>query len=717
MQKKNMRTLLVISIVAFSLISFNSEAQLQNDIARFRFELDFMKLENLRKYNSDGKVVAFVTSDGSYLISASTRFINKWNLKTGEYKQIKLNKKFAAAEEIKYAPDGLHLAYAAVNHIYIINTITGKTEHTINWKYDRTVNREYFFSPNGKWCAIDGHDELFIVNLQNYSIERMSSWSDVAYITNQFVYFSDWHERKIYYYTLANPEYYDKIKASTDATFGFDVNAAGEHGTLWFFKTKGYIHTQRNVYKKPAGGKKETINEDVGKLKKLSLQDIQKLSDLIPMSPKNSHLYCYIDKNTGLIYESDHKITNTNYFVSQYNNKYYIKVHNLQNPSQDIYLFQHETGKWLITKGNHFECSLSWLSHEKITPLIMDYYRPGLITPNTHPNNNLFSIANEPKLNVFKQFIVDNEDKTALKKWFMPNLNDSAYTQNMTDFLLQYCKPVHFQNQQWYGDSEKLLRIEDNKIYFALIENKSGDTYNGIYGIEDSLLVKGKIQQGELIEGKRFYKVSAEPGSEGAIEYAVYNGEYQNWKWHGNGVFTWGNGEKYVGEFADGHFHGHGKYLDIKGNVVYEGEFERGKKVEKQTGSQKQKAKRKPSGSHISEDRENNKANNIIGTWVISRADCPGNSWSERRTFYEDGTGKVELWECDMRCPTGDHVLWHTIEWEVEEDVLHLFNTGPGHWCGYKTPSSDAEDYLTFSCDGETLTLKTKIGTRIFTRE
>ncbi|MFP4024562.1 MAG: hypothetical protein ACLFVR_08545 [Thiohalospira sp.] len=591
-----MKTIIIFSIIAFCLISIEAEAQLHKKIAQFNTEMGFIKQKPL-KYNSDEKVIAFVTSDGKHLISANKRFINKWNLKTGEYRRIKLNRKFAHAEEIKYSPDGLHIAYAVVNHIYVINTKTGKTVYTLNWKNERYVNRKFYFSPNGKWCAIDGNEELFIVNLHNYSAERKSLWGfhDLKYINNRFVYFSE-DRRKIYYYDLYNPKYYEKISGSRDAIFGFDVSQEGKHGTLWFSKRRGYIHSKRYTYKNPANGKKELIKEEIERIRSLTPQYISILHDLIPTSGTIPYvLYNYIDKNTGLIYESEHKITNTDHFVSPYNNEYYIKVHNLHDPSKDIYLFQHKLGNWLIVKGDYFDSSPLWLNHEKIKPLIMDYYSPGLVAINSEPNNNLFSTSNELKLRAFMEYIVNNKDKTILKKWFFSNFKDLDYDQSLENLLSQNCQAVRFQNQQWYGDSKKLMRIHDNKVYFAFIEDRMEDAYTGIYGIEDSLLVKGKIKHGELIEGKMFYKASVEAGSEGAISYAVYDGEYKNWKWHGNGVLTWPDGAKYVGEFVDGYIHGHGKYFDAKGNIIYEGEFEKGKKV-----------KRKPSSSDFSKDRENN---------------------------------------------------------------------------------------------------------------
>jgi len=46
----------------------------------------------------------------------------------------------------------------------------------------------------------------------------------------------------------------------------------------------------------------------------------------------------------------------------------------------------------------------------------------------------------------------------------------------------------------------------------------------------------------------------------------------------GEGTYTWGDGEEYVGKFKDGNFHGLGTYTDANGEK-YVGEFKDGKKI------------------------------------------------------------------------------------------------------------------------------------------
>ena len=55
-----------------------------------------------------------------------------------------------------------------------------------------------------------------------------------------------------------------------------------------------------------------------------------------------------------------------------------------------------------------------------------------------------------------------------------------------------------------------------------------------------------------------------------------YVGEWQNDKWHGQGIRNLANGDKYVGEFKNGKKHGQGTYTYINGNK-YVGEWKNDK--------------------------------------------------------------------------------------------------------------------------------------------
>ena len=55
-----------------------------------------------------------------------------------------------------------------------------------------------------------------------------------------------------------------------------------------------------------------------------------------------------------------------------------------------------------------------------------------------------------------------------------------------------------------------------------------------------------------------------------------YVGGFKNGKEHGQGTLTWSDGEKYVGEFKDGNYHGQGTYTYADG-IVEKGIFKDGK--------------------------------------------------------------------------------------------------------------------------------------------
>ena len=58
----------------------------------------------------------------------------------------------------------------------------------------------------------------------------------------------------------------------------------------------------------------------------------------------------------------------------------------------------------------------------------------------------------------------------------------------------------------------------------------------------------------------------------------VYEGQYLNGKFHGQGTATWASGNKYVGEWKDGKQHGQGTYT--QGGRKYVGSWIEGELVE-----------------------------------------------------------------------------------------------------------------------------------------
>ena len=60
-------------------------------------------------------------------------------------------------------------------------------------------------------------------------------------------------------------------------------------------------------------------------------------------------------------------------------------------------------------------------------------------------------------------------------------------------------------------------------------------------------------------------------------ESGKYEGEYKNGNWHGQGTYTWTDGDTYIGEFRDGNINGQGTMI-FANKATYIGEFRDGKK-------------------------------------------------------------------------------------------------------------------------------------------
>ena len=60
-----------------------------------------------------------------------------------------------------------------------------------------------------------------------------------------------------------------------------------------------------------------------------------------------------------------------------------------------------------------------------------------------------------------------------------------------------------------------------------------------------------------------------------------YIGEWKDGKYHGQGTFTWGSGHKYVGEYKDDKRYGQGTFTAADGRV-YKGIWENNELVERQ---------------------------------------------------------------------------------------------------------------------------------------
>lgn len=86
----------------------------------------------------------------------------------------------------------------------------------------------------------------------------------------------------------------------------------------------------------------------------------------------------------------------------------------------------------------------------------------------------------------------------------------------------------------------------------------------------------GKKYEGEWVEGRLIgrAKITHSNGD-------LYEGNTYNFQPHGHGILHYANGQRYVGEFSSGDCHGEGTLYDAEGQVSFEGEWRRGKRLDK----------------------------------------------------------------------------------------------------------------------------------------
>ena len=58
----------------------------------------------------------------------------------------------------------------------------------------------------------------------------------------------------------------------------------------------------------------------------------------------------------------------------------------------------------------------------------------------------------------------------------------------------------------------------------------------------------------------------------------MYDGEFVNDKFEGNGKYIYENGEYYIGQWLNDHRHGKGIKYYKNGNIKYDGEFVNGER-------------------------------------------------------------------------------------------------------------------------------------------
>jgi hypothetical protein len=104
-----------------------------------------------------------------------------------------------------------------------------------------------------------------------------------------------------------------------------------------------------------------------------------------------------------------------------------------------------------------------------------------------------------------------------------------------------------------------------------------GDWKNGFFeGKGKYVFTDGSFYVGEWKNNKREGK-----GKNVYADKTVYDGEWKNDKREGKGKFIFNDGTYYIGDLVSDEFHGYGTKYSENGKIIFEGEFEHNKSVEK----------------------------------------------------------------------------------------------------------------------------------------
>jgi hypothetical protein len=574
-----------------------------------------------RHFRGTFECATFVTADNQTLISATDRFINKWNLKTGEHQQIKLNDEIKGTEVKDMSSKGNYIAYykysdryktpSKSDTLYIVNTQDG------TYKYFKTKCWNAFFSPNGKWLVFSaGSGVFYVVNLDNWSFKKNETWSNchLNHVSNKYMYYDE-YDGKIYYEDLEklNGWYADKKKLKS-SYYGYGGNH-DDISRLWCYKATGYVNTTYKVYEVSDDNGKTKIGEQE-EIKFLTRDDFSSLSDLVITSRRREKHYSIINKKTGKVFYYDQKLTNSKYFVYNPNSKgknkkygitgYRFEIFDITNPEKSFTLLQNIEGDWLVMRDGKFDADPSLFKNKFFASKITQSYIPGLIEEN-HLSPDLYSKENYKKIRAIKQFLIDSTQyHVYLKEWIAPGLSDDEYKIDFPEFLSKNMSRIHFQGNSWYGGEKKKFKMVDDKIRFALVNTITDKGVQGFYGEEDRFLVWGLLKDSLLIIDLRIYSNGYDEGDfknlklhgngirhfddglilkgefvdgtiiEGEVKYPKgghYKGSFKEGLFHGQGEYVYASGTKYVGSFMNGEFHGEGKMFNKNGALFYEGQF------------------------------------------------------------------------------------------------------------------------------------------------
>ena len=188
-----------------------------------------------------------------------------------------------------------------------------------------------------------------------------------------------------------------------------------------------------------------------------------------------------------------------------------------------------------------------------------------------------FSINNQIEMG-----IIASPQKTDIPKDIHSPLSDL----NILYFISYWLKTKNFQN--WFLSKTK---EQNDKITKLSPLNSTKTTVNKLYDFDDNefsgtILFGRKNGKGKVIYTKKnmvfvgifINDLREMKGNLSSFDNKyLYDGEWKNDKFEGNGSLVTPDGNKYVGQFKNGLFEGNGYLIDNEGNI-YNGSFKQGKK-------------------------------------------------------------------------------------------------------------------------------------------
>ncbi len=600
--------------------------------AQLTINLDNVIPENER---AEG-VTTFVTSDGKFLISANSSFINKWSLETEDFTQV--------------------IITPSIPNNYCIVDVTNDGNFIAYMSKD---NKEFIVieTKNG---------EIF----KKYRAPENESLKGLMFSTNEFLSYHVIcaYESDVFYLTYLSKDAKKDIKIAIDLKFGRYLNAfvklpwifsfyknsinvtdqtkntkfltGGIKNFLPVYKIgmsdwKFYIVAENkglySTYVKKVSDKKPVLLADWHEFKTIpELDNVNDLQKYILVGEQRNNLFYYVNKETGAFHLSFDKIINPSYIVYSAGETAIVK-----NLERKYYLMlqQNSNGEWFLHKDDGTKLSF-YASKNIVNKSDLKYHI-------LSSNYNSKLLLNEDKNTLdplrvlqFIELALYNKNKNVLllniDNFLKLNIaNPEEYktkfltNEEFNNIIKSKCKEIIINNEKWYGNDNLQLRLKNNLIelrfidfyaiengniyrgtflsktkFEGIIKKPDGFTYRGTF-INDKLEGEGDIfkdlyslhgtfKNGNLLKGNIKYFngdkatgvfVNNQLNGKGVFSFqsgAEYNGDFLNNNFHGKGKLVFDDGGYYEGEFNNNQFHGQGKLNNPSTGERYEGEFKNG---------------------------------------------------------------------------------------------------------------------------------------------